>query len=97
MASRIVSQVRRSFDKKWKGCMLAALMAAAPIANGGTKVLTRDQVAQKDTWATEDIFPNVAAWETEFKRLEQEIAKLDALKGQPLDGPRGHAGPVHPA
>jgi oligoendopeptidase F len=87
MASRIVLQVRRSYDKKWKGCMLAALMAAAPIANGGTKVLTRDQVAQKDTWATEDIFPNVAAWETEFKRLEQEIAKLDALKGQPLDGP----------
>ena len=63
--------------KRWTVYMLAINLAATAALAGGTKkVLTRDQVEKKDTWATEDIFPNVKAWEIEYVRLEKEIVTL---------------------
>ncbi|MCB9850277.1 MAG: oligoendopeptidase F [Phycisphaerales bacterium] len=67
--------------------MLAVLLCANSAPAGEKKVLTRDEVAKKDTWATEDIFPNAEAWEAEFKRLEGEIGKVAKLKGTLKDGP----------
>lgn len=62
-------------------CMSAVLLTASPARGEEQKVLTRDQVEKKYTWATEAIFPDVAAWEKEYARLDQEIAKLAKLKG----------------
>ncbi len=75
----------RSF-REWTVLMLMFCFTAAATGEE-QKVLTRDQVAKEDTWATEQIFPNVAAWKSEYQRLEQEIAKLAKLQGTLDDGP----------
>jgi len=64
--------------------MLAVFLATGPARageSGEKKVLTRDQVEKKYTWATEDIFPDVKSWEAEYARLEKEIGTLAKAKG----------------
>jgi len=70
--------------------MLAVSYAAGPARagdDGEKKVLTRDQVEQKYTWATENIFPDVKAWEAEYAKLEKAIPELAKLKGTLKEGP----------
>jgi oligoendopeptidase F len=41
----------------------------------------RGEIATKYLWATENIFPNVEAWEKEFETVEKMVEELPKLKG----------------
>ncbi len=41
---------------------------------------TRQEIEKKYTWQLEDIYPDNAAWETDFSVLEKQIPSLGALK-----------------
>ncbi|WP_339251273.1 oligoendopeptidase F [Sporosarcina sp. FSL W8-0480] len=51
------------------------------------KVLTRDQVKVEETWRLEDIFPTDAAWEEEFKAIEELLGSAESYKGTLNNGP----------
>ena len=51
------------------------------------RVLERSEVAQKDKWAVEAIFPNVEAWNKEYAEVEKKVEELASLKGTLSSGP----------
>jgi oligoendopeptidase F len=68
---------------RWMLIALAALVSA-PLATADEetkKIPERGEIDQKYLWNTEAIFPNVEAWEAEFKAVEAEIPMLVAMKG----------------
>ena len=51
------------------------------------KVAERSDIETKYTWATEDIFPNVAEWEKEFAAVEKKVEELAGFKNTLNKGP----------
>ena len=47
-----------------------------------TAIKKRSEIPVEDTWATEDLFVNDAAWEESFATTEADIAKLSAFAGR---------------
>ena len=41
----------------------------------------RSDIAKEFTWDLESIYPNNDAWENSFKKIEQRLPELEALKG----------------
>ena len=65
-------------------------LAMAPLgaANGDEqKVLERNEVEKKYTWATENIYPDLDAWERDFTAVEKDLDQLAALQGTLEKGP----------
>ena len=50
------------------------------------KVPERSEIQKRYLWATETIFPDDAAWETEFTKLEKQIPELASYQGTLGDG-----------
>ncbi|UCE59966.1 MAG: oligoendopeptidase F [Phycisphaerales bacterium] len=69
--------------------MIPLLFACTDTANAGEtkKVRERSEIEQKHLWATENIFPNVEAWEAEFAAVEKKTDELAALEGTLVKGP----------
>jgi len=71
--------------------VLAVAAGVAPTvasaADEAQRVPERNEIETKYLWATETIFPNADAWETEFKAVEQDIEKVAAAKGTLSKGP----------
>jgi len=62
--------------------LLPVLTAAAQEdAQDATRVRERSEIAPKYLWATETIFPDAEAWETEFAAVSPQVSELAALKG----------------
>ena len=62
----------------------AAAMAAAqekPKEGEVKQVPDRSTIEKKYLWATENIFPDKAAWEKEYAEVEQAMAGIDKFKG----------------
>jgi len=64
------------------GCTLAAilLLAAGPAAGERAPAKTTT-AAERYVWDLGDLYPNVAEWEAERRRLLAELPKLEALTG----------------
>ncbi len=56
-------------------------------AQDAEKVPERSEIATKYLWATENIFPNVEAWEREFAAVEKMVEGMPKLKGTLGKGP----------
>ncbi len=67
-------------------CLFASLAFVAR-ANETTRVPERSEIDKKYLWATEEIFPNVEAWQKEYAALENKIGDLAAFKGTLSEGP----------
>lgn len=52
------------------------------------KVKERNEIEERYLWATEKIFPDDAAWETEFARLEKDLGKVAVFRGTLGKGPQ---------
>ena len=46
------------------------------------RIRKREEVPREETWATEDIFPDDAAWEAEFKAVKEELKGYGDFKGR---------------
>ena len=42
----------------------------------------RNEISKKDTWALEDIYPNLSAWEEDLDRLKKLAEKIPEFKGK---------------
>lgn len=73
---------------QWETLMLALCFVPAAVHGEAKKVLGRSEVEKKHTWATEEIFADVKAWQAEYGRLEKEIEKIAGLKGTLGKGPQ---------
>ena len=70
--------------------MVAALMALAGILFASEEQLfyeTRDEIPIQYRWSLEDIFPDVAAWEAAYTKVEAGIPELAAFKGRLAESP----------
>lgn len=70
---------RRTRHVAWLG-ILAALLAATP-AVAEKKVPERPEIEARYTWDLEAMYPNPAALEADFTKVEDMIKQLAALKG----------------
>lgn len=63
--------------------MVSALFVptAASTAGDVAKVKERSEIGVKYRWATENIFPSVEDWETEFSAVEKKVKELAKHKG----------------
>ncbi len=61
--------------------MLSAVTNTRASDETAKKVLERSEVEKKYTWATEGIFPNAAAWESEYAAVEKKVKELAGFKG----------------
>lgn len=52
------------------------------------KVLTRDEVAEEETWRLEDIFPSDEAWDKEYYKVDEMVNEAEQYKGTLGDGAR---------
>ncbi|GKV65994.1 MULTISPECIES: oligoendopeptidase F [Sporosarcina] len=52
------------------------------------KVLTRDEVAEEETWRLEDIFNSDEAWDKEYLKVEEMVNEAEEYKGKLGDGAR---------
>jgi oligoendopeptidase F len=66
---------------------LVAFLATLARATETAKVPERSEIDKKYLWATEEIFPNVEAWQKEYAALEKKIGDLAAFKGTLSEGP----------
>ncbi len=66
-------------------------MASLGIANAAEekKVPERSEIEKKYLWATETIYPNDEAWETDFAGFDKDIEKLAAFEGKLGKSPEG--------
>src|SRR5262245_61754145 len=67
-------------------CLVTIIVSA--IAGGSawaeekeSNVQERSEIQKKYTWATENIFPDVKAWEAEYAALEKKTKEMSAYKG----------------
>jgi len=70
--------------RTWMRVLIAALVIAPVVAARAgeeKRVPERSEIETKYLWATENIFPDKAAWETEFAAVEKEVDKLAGYKG----------------
>lgn len=51
------------------------------------KLLTRDEVKVEETWNLENIFTSDAAWDIEYKEIENLSSEADSYQGTLSDGP----------
>jgi len=61
--------------------------AVASAADEAQRVPERNEIEAKYLWATETIFADADAWETEFKSVEQDMEKVAAATGTLSKGP----------
>ncbi len=54
---------------------------ASSLADEAVNVAERGDIETKYLWATENIFPNVDAWEKEYAAVEKQVAELGKFKG----------------
>ena len=47
-----------------------------------SELRTREEIAEKDKWAVEDLYKDDAQWENDYRRLKEAIPKLAAYQGQ---------------
>lgn len=52
------------------------------------KVLTRDEVAEEETWRLEDIFVSDEAWDKEYQKVEEMVNEAEQYKGTLGNGAR---------
>ena len=52
------------------------------------KVLTRDEVAEEETWRLEDIFSSDEAWDKEYSKIEEMVKEAEQYKGTLGNGAR---------
>lgn len=53
---------------------------------GNAGILQRNEIAEKDTWAIEDMFATDEQWKEEYRQLKEELPVLEAYKGTLKDG-----------
>jgi oligoendopeptidase F len=51
-------------------------------------VRTRQQIPQEHRWNSPTLFANDAAWDTEYKKVADELSKLEKFRGHLADGPQ---------
>jgi len=69
---------------RWFNLVLSGIVltvAAVTRAQEAQKVPERAEIDTKYLWATEQIFPDVEAWEAEYAAIEKETEALAAFKG----------------
>ncbi|MEX1041241.1 MAG: oligoendopeptidase F [Pirellulaceae bacterium] len=54
---------------------------AAKKSSGVKKLPTRDQVATEDTWDLSSLYPDDAAWEKDFKKLQKKESGYEPYRG----------------
>lgn len=47
-----------------------------------SELRTREEIAEKDKWAVEDLYKDDAQWENDYRRLKEAIPKLAAYQGR---------------
>ncbi|MBT8399267.1 MAG: oligoendopeptidase F, partial [Rhodothermia bacterium] len=57
------------------------MAALTPFANAQNAVPERDEVDEKYKWDLTDMYPSVAAWEEDFKRVERLLGEADSFRG----------------
>lgn len=68
--------------------MMAAFLAAASAVLSETgAVPQRSDIDEKDKWRTEDIYPSLEAWETDFALLQNSVSRFEDIKGHIGDSP----------
>ncbi len=50
-----------------------------------SQVAKRKEVLQENRWKLEDLYPNQAAWDAEFKRVKSELGEISAYQGKLQD------------
>ena len=58
---------------------------ASPLTQAQTK--NRDQIARKDTWQLQDIYPSDRAWQTAKQTLAQRLDQIETFKGKLAKNP----------
>ncbi len=75
---------KRVAIRGWVGVVaigLTAVLSTAAVAEDTGKVRDRSEIETKYLWATENIFPNIEAWEEEFKAVDKMVEQMPKYKG----------------
>lgn len=49
------------------------------------QVMTRSEVPQESTWATEDLYPNQSAWDREYAQVKERMGRIGEFQGKLKD------------